>query len=487
MDRIIVEVEPEFQPLVDAFHKTLAQVRTARETAGRSGPLDYAEVEVALAACTAGLECAAHQVVLEALEIDAPGILVDGQPYRRVLQKEPGTYYTMAGPAQIERTLYRRQGERGGAAVDAVSLRAGVVGAGWLPRTAQVMAYECQRAPSREAEQASGQWLRLPYSRCSFEDVAHLVGEQYASRRHSVERALIEETLVPAAAHSVSVSLDRISVPMEEPRPRKPGRPKKKAPKRPVQRVYRMAWAATVTLHDAEGKALLTLRYGRMPKDCIENLVLAMADDVATWLRVRPDLLVELLCDGGADLWKLLAEEFNEASLGHPVFRLVDFWHLCEKLGKAAQVLCGKDGAEAQLRRWRIGLLNDSNTLDGILQTLRASGKDAVRVGDSRPVHEAITYLENHRADMNYAEARRQGLPIGSGNVEATCKSLFEVRLKRSGCRWKDKTGGHIVDLRALALSDRWDRALRLTLAPLRHHVMPTAARSRRARRACAG
>ena len=64
-------------------------------------------------------------------------------------------------------------------------------------------------------------------------------------------------------------------------------------------------------------------------------------------------------------------------------------------------------------------------------------------VGDSRSVRKAITYLESHREDKRHQVARGRGFPVGSGNVEATCKSLFEMRLKRPGCHWNTDTGGH--------------------------------------------
>ena len=467
---ILVEVQDKYQPLVDAFLQTVQAVQALQDTLPAGAPLDYRQVEHALAQGSAALERAAHAAALQLLDVDAPLVTIDGQSYRRVM-RSPGSYYTMAGEVSVPRTLYRKLGERTAATVDAISLRCGVVGDGWLPSTAEAMAWECQRAPAREAEAASRLWQRLPYSRCAFDRVAHLVGEQYQSHRAAVERELVETMPIPQQAHSVSVSLDRVSVPMEEPRPGPQEYKADGTAKRMVQRVYRMAYAATVTIHDAKGQALHTLRYGRMPKGDIEELCVGLSDDVMTLVRACPSLLVVLLCDGAKELWNLLKKEFDSASVGQPVHCLVDLWHLLEKLGSASRMLYGEVEGAATLGRWRLCLLNDTDAVDKILQTLRDSGKEYVYQGESRPVHEAITYLENHRDDMQYAKARSLGLPIGSGNVEATCKSLFEVRLKRPGCRWKESTAAHIVDLRALALSDRYSQGITRSLAPLRKVV----------------
>ena len=466
---MVIEVPAELKGFGEAGVEAMAEVKRTIGRAAGGKALGYDEVECAIADCTAEIERACHHAVLAALDIDRPAVEIAGKRYARVGRGE-APYYSMAGPVPVERTLYRECGQRNAKTVDTVSLRAGVVADGWLPRTARAMAHEVQKATSREAEASAREQKRLPYSRSSFERVAHAVGALYVTAHVDIEDALVEAYEVPAEARSISISLDRVSVPMEEPRARPVGRPKKGAAKRPVARNFRMAYCGTVTMHDAAGGALHTIRYGRMPQGDAEGLCAGMAGDALALLRKKPGLKVQLLCDGAPEMWNLLKAWFTEELLGTEVHELVDFCHVIEKLGKAAQVIHG-DQAAAVVQRWRLALLNRASAAREIVAELRESGMEYAGGSGEQPVHDGITYLDNHDARLNFANARRLGLPIGSGNVEATCKSLFNVRMKRGGSRWKEESGERIVQLRALALSDRWGDAIANTLHLLRTPV----------------
>lgn len=470
MAAMVIEVAEEDKRLGEVLLAVLDKVKAARRSAGNGRAVDYALVEREIADRCGAVEREAHRAILAALDIDSPRVLIDGKEFVRVERCE-GQYRTMVGEVAVPRSRYREVGVRNGKTVDPVSLRAGVVGDGWLPETAQAMAFLVQQTTSREAEAGAAKTRRLPYSRSSFEVVAHLVAAQYVPQRKDIEDVLISTYEVPPAAASVSAALDRVSVPMEEPRPRPPGRPKKGAPKRPIARNFRMAYCGTVTLHDADGNALHTIRYGAMPQGDIEELVAGMAGDVAKLLEKAPHLRVSTLADGAPEMWNLLGKAFDQELLGVEIHRLVDLWHLLEKLGKAARVVFGEAGAAAAIKRWRMALLNRPNAAREIVVELWKSGRRHVRVDGAQPVREAMRYILNHDDRMNYARARRLGLPVGSGNVEATCKTLVEVRMKRAGSRWKERTGDHILQLRALAQSDRWDHAVTLALAPLRKAV----------------
>jgi hypothetical protein len=407
--------------------------------------------------------------LLQALDVDAPRVLIEGKPYARVGRYE-ATYKTQAGPVQVERSLYRQVGVRNGPTVDPISLQVGALEDGWLPEAARAMAHLMASGTSREAEATAHVLGRLPYSRSSFERMGHAVGALYGQQRSRVEAALAEELKLPEEAASVSVGMDRVSMPMEEPLARPPGRPKKDAPKRPVKRAFRMAYVGTLTVHDKEGKVLSTVRYGRMPGGEAQQMAERLALDVRALQAVRA-LTVVVLTDGAPEMMNLLDEALASKAPGvSDVVPLVDFWHLMEKLARAADIIHGAQ-ASAVLERWKLWLLNRSGAVWQVLSELHDSGKREQRVGEAQPVHEAITYLENHAERMGYAEARQRGLPIGSGNVEAACKSLVTLRMKRPGARWKEDSGQHVLDLRALVLSERWERAMVLTFESLRSSV----------------
>jgi hypothetical protein len=469
---IMIAIPDDCKPLAEAVTQLVNRVERARRRAGGRGAIEYAAVEREMEAAAAAVERAAHAVILAAVDVDAPTVLIDGRVHTRVHRAE-GRYYTLAGDVVVARALYRA--ERNGPVVDEISLRTGALEGGWLPATATAMAHLLQQGTPREAEATAQQVGRVPYSRSSFDRVGQAVGQAYAAKKTDVDDTLIVTLVIPPAARSVSFGIDRVSLPMEEPRPRPVGRPRKDAPTRPVQRVYRMAYCTTVTFHDETGAALHTIRQGAVPSVEPLDLCERMLSDAVAIREQRPDLRIVLLSDGAPELRHLLREALDEPTLGTPVVELLDFWHLLEKLAAAARVLQGETEAAAVLARWRLALLNRRAAPDEILATLLGSGQRDRRVGPHRPVHEAITYLENHRDLLGYPGARRQGLPIGSGNTEATCKSLFTVRMKRSGARWKEATARNVIYLRALALSDRWIPAMRLTLAPRRKAVRAVA------------
>ncbi len=454
-----IEVPTEW---AEAVKKFIAGVEAAKPDVRGGKAVNYAAYEREVEQQAGALEREAHRGLLQALDIDAERVVINGELHTRVGRYE-APYKTKAGPVMVMRSLYRKNGVRNGKTIDAVTLRIGALEEGWLPGTAQAMAFLVQQNPSREAQKAAEQVGRLPYSRSSFERVAHAVGAMYEVSHAQVEDTLIEEFEVPADAHAISVGLDRVSVPMEEFAEALSG-------KISIECNYRMAFVGTVTLTDADGEALHTIRYGRMPEGDAKALCEGMLADVCALLRQRPELLVQLLADGAAEMWKLLEGAINEAALAKPVSSLVDLCHLLEKLAPAMSVVFD-ESSKQMLAMWKLRLLNNHGAAWEVLTELHASDKESVLVDGKRPVHDAITYLENNGDRMNYAEARERGLPIGSGATEATCKNLFEVRLKRCGSRWHEETGAHVVQLRALALSDRWDSGIALTLKKLRAPV----------------
>jgi len=66
-------------------------------------------------------------------------------------------------------------------------------------------------------------------------------------------------------------------------------------------------------------------------------------------------------------------------------------------------------------------------------------------------------YFEKNKERMRYADFRRRGFFVGSGVMEAGCRTLAAQRLKQSGMHWTVKSADSIVALRCSILSNRWE------------------------------
>src|SRR5579884_104205 len=365
VDPIVVEVPAAFKAVAVCLQQLLALAEAARTQAATDAPLPYADLEGAFAVGAGELQRALHHPVLTAAARDDRRLMIGGVLHSRVLEATT-TFHTLTGDVPVTRWLYRPLGAAGGPCVDPVAVRGT-----WLPATAAAMAFLVQQAPVRDAEATARELHVLPYSDTSFHRVTRAVGARYATHRDAIEEALIARYRIPAAATGLTVSLDRVATPMEEPRTRPRGRPKQGAAKRPVTRAWRMAYCATVSLHEANGRTLHTLRYGATAGSDPAAVVLALVGDVTALRAQRPDLQVGVLCDGAAEMWNLLGAHFNPTALEVAVRELVDLWHLLEKVGKALRVRYREARTAQELHRWKLRLLNTSIAARSLRDDLR--------------------------------------------------------------------------------------------------------------------
>ena len=68
-----------------------------------------------------------------------------------------------------------------------------------------------------------------------------------------------------------------------------------------------------------------------------------------------------------------------------------------------------------------------------------------------------LEYFKEHRQRMRYPKFREKGLCVGSGVVEAGCKSAIATRMKRAGMHWTVDGANAILALRCSTLSNRFE------------------------------
>jgi hypothetical protein len=157
---------------------------------------------------------------------------------------------------------------------------------------------------------------------------------------------------------------------------------------------------------------------------------------------------VVFIGDGAAWVWELARVNFPGAVL------ILDFYHAAQHVHALVTALFGEDSLEGKRRLacWKKWLLKDQAA-----EVITAARAELVRSLDTETARKAIGYLENNLARMQYGTFRKAGYFIGSGVVEAGCKTVVGKRMKCSGMFWSEAGGQGILDLRCAFMSDRLD------------------------------
>jgi hypothetical protein len=158
---------------------------------------------------------------------------------------------------------------------------------------------------------------------------------------------------------------------------------------------------------------------------------------------------VVLLIDGANGLANMGRLCFSTA------IQIVDFYHALEHAGKVLVALLGSKehpDYKTRLRRWAKQLLKD-RVESLIAQTrLECAGKSSAEA-----VEKELGYFVNNVSRMQYGTFRHQGFFIGSGVVEAGCKTVIGARCKQSGMFWGKLGAENILALRCIHTSRRLD------------------------------
>ena len=441
----------------------LGQFVRAHAQAWARGVPDLERFERELHEHVLGIEREYLAAELARYDVTADEIEVAGVVYRPILTS-PETYRTTAGPVTVSRHLYRPAG-RGSKSICPLDLRAGIIGGIFTPRAARQAAFVMAHLTSGESQAVLTELGGLSPSRSNLDRLPKTLSPHWEAHRLEWEEALREQETVPRAAAVLALSVDGVMVPMKgEGRRAKRDQPGRHA-SGPTGN--REVGCGTAVLYDAAGERLQTMRYGRMPEHRKVSLQQQLQAEAASIVALRPDLIRVRLADGAEDNWRLLADiERTLPAPPQPSLEIVDFYHACDHLKNGCDAAWGESTAQgkAEFERLKTLLKEADNAADQVIRVLkyqrgRARGRKRERLDDE------LTYFRNQRPRMHYAEYLQRGLPIASGVIEATCKTLVTQRMKRSGMAWTVRGGQAVLTLRSLIQSDRWSSAWALLSA----------------------
>ena len=172
---------------------------------------------------------------------------------------------------------------------------------------------------------------------------------------------------------------------------------------------------------------------------------------VETWNRGWSCAKKKVVIGDGAEwIWNLAADHFPGA------IQIVDLYHARQHLWDLVRKLHPNDqvSQKAWIKIHQKRLL-DKGKIEKLVTAIRAIHSDCSDVAEKIRIE--ADYFETNAERMRYPNFRRQHLFVGSGVIEAGCKTVIGSRLKQSGMFWTVRGANAILALRCSHLNGRFE------------------------------
>ena len=320
------------------------------------------------------------------------------------------------------------------------------------PSVRRMQAVVGQEAPFDHGRQQLKLLAELELTTKAVERTAEAIGEDIAAHEQTEMQRAVQLDLPVVIGEPVPVlyvQMDGTGVPVV--RKDTVGRRGKRDGQPAHTREAKLGCVFTQTSWDKEGYAI------RDPDSTTYTGAIESAEEfgrrlyVEAWKRGWSRAQKKVIIGDGAEwIWNLAAQHFPGA------VQIVDLYHARQHLWDLARQLYPAD--EKRRNAW-IGLHQkrwlDKGKIEKLVAALRSLQTSNADLADK--LRTEADYFATNAERMRYPTFRKQHLFVGSGVIEAGCKTVIGARLKRSGMFWTVRGANAILALRCCYLNGRFE------------------------------
>jgi hypothetical protein len=417
----------------------------------KTGRLDLEAIEMAV---RSAMHQAGAAALTELLQFPSPAVdqrtiacSCGQQAHYRELRSKP--VLTAVGEVEVSRPYYLCPHCHAGQFPADVELD--IENTEFSPGVRRMQAVVGQEAPFDHGRQQMKLLADLEVTTKAVERTAEAIGEQIAAREQEEMQRALQLPLPVVMGEPIPIlyiEMDGTGVPVVK--KETVGRAGKTEGQPAHTRDAKLGCVFTQTKQDEEGYAIRdpdsTTYVGAIETAEAFGKRLYLEAWKRGWSRAKKKVV---LGDGAPWIWNIASEHFPDG------IQVVDLYHARQHLWDLARKLYPNQ--EAEQRRWIMIHQNllDEGKIETLVQALRSIDSSSLEL--SEKIRTEADYFEKNAERMRYPEFRSQHLFVGSGVIEAGCKTVIGSRCKQSGMFWTVRGANAILALRCHLINGRFE------------------------------